>query len=130
MELLAPIINQLMTDGRISTESLIILLIAALALLYLKVLRPLKEHITKLPTEEYFVKLNSEGTEKDKAGIKEITDRLDKISSIIDEIEDIGRAGQRDIGQLKHDVEAIKQILNQFQGHMMYGSVFGNRELK
>jgi Zn-dependent M32 family carboxypeptidase len=65
--------------------------------------------------------------------LEEVSKKLDKMIEVLDEIEDNGDANRRDVKEIRRDIEHIKQILNQFQGHLMYGggpSHFGNRELK
>jgi predicted RNA-binding protein (virulence factor B family) len=55
------------------------------------------------------------------------------MSILLDEVEDLSEGSYREIRELKKDVEQIKQILNQFQGHLMYSdksNSFGNRELR
>ena len=58
---------------------------------------------------------------------------LDKLVEKLDGVDEVAKNNGRDLTEIKHDVENIKQILNQFQGHMMYNDQprnFGNRELK
>jgi chromosome segregation ATPase len=89
------------------------------------------DKIRSVPNEDslkQIVKENSSELE-----LKEVSNKLDKLIEALDEIESTGNSNRRDIKDLRRDVEQIKQILNQFQGHFMYSggpSHFGNRELK
>lgn len=68
----------------------------------------------------------------------DVRNMVDRMTMMLDSIEFLEQGTAKDLQTMQTDIENIKQILNQFQGHMLFGhSVepktsrnFGNRELK
>lgn len=123
----------LLSGGVLSEGALILILIFMVSALSYYFIRPMFKKVEKIPDVTELKKLLKDTSDGDHQDIHVLSKKLDKIMSILEELDDIGRADYREVKDLKRDVETIKQILNQFQGHMMYGgraSDFGNRELK
>ena len=134
MEFIGYIISEAMKNGYISTETLLLMLNGLVIFGYIKVIKPLKDRIDTLATLKDIKESNDASTKEKKINLDEITEKLDKIIDNIDEIQDLDGNKYREIIDIRRDVETVKQILNQFQGHMMYGvrrvEDFGNRELR
>lgn len=133
MEFIGSILSEAIKDGRLSTESLLMLLNGLVIAAYMMVVRPIKEKIDTLPSIVDVKDIIDETNKIDKVRLDEIAARLDKIVKDIDEIHGLDEDTYREIINMRRDVETVKQILNQFQGHMMYGrrsGDFGNKELR
>ena len=134
MELnLVTLISDLIDAGLVADTTLLLIILALMGYAYKFILVPMLEKVNAVPTIENLKGIVSESTHAGELDIEEVSKKLDKIVEVLDEIEGTGEANRRDIKDLRRDVEQIKQILNQFQGHLMYGggpSHFGNRELK
>lgn len=68
-----------------------------------------------------------------KRNIDETIERLEDIIEYVKRVDENGKNLERDAEVLKRDLEQVKSILNQFQGHMLYGrrsSDFENQELR
>lgn len=133
MEFIGSILSEAIKDGRLSTESLLMLLNGLVIAAYMMVVRPIKEKIDTLPSIVDVKDIIDETNKIDKVRLDEIAARLDKIVKDIDEIHGLDEDTYREIINMRRDVETVKQILNQFQGHMMYGrrsEDFGNKELR
>ena len=123
-----------MKTGYLSIESLLLILNGLVIFGYIKVIKPLKDRIDTMATLKDIKVTNDESAKQEKINLDEIIEKLDKIIDNIDEIQDLDGNTYREIISMRRDVETVKQILNQFQGHMMYGGHraedFGNRELR
>ena len=112
----------------------VVLILAVSGVLYWKVLKPMKARIDLIPTSPECQVLIDTQTSDSKAEMGELLDKLDGIIESLSEIGDLDGSSYKEIITLKRDVEGIKKILNQFQGHFLYsnsrGGDFGNRELK
>ncbi len=88
--------------------------------------------LNSVPSVDTVKEIATENTNINKLNLEEVSNKLDKVIEVLDEIEGAGKDNRRDIKDLRRDVEQIKQILNQFQGHFMYNNPghFGNRELR
>jgi len=130
---LVSLISNLAEAGVITDTALILIVITGLGLLYKNVLKPMFARVQQQPTMDEIKKLVKESSDKDELNIEEVSKKLKEIENKLNEVEDYLKVEQADHAQLKRDIEQIKTMLNQFQGHMMYnnhGSAFGNRELK
>ena len=125
------VINSLFEKGIITDTFLLLIIIAIQLLSYKYILRPIFDNIKVI---DQFKKNLDEHYAGDRIELDKICKSLDKIIRMLEEIEKEDGSSSKDLISLKQDVEKIKQILNQFQGHLMYGtrrsSDFGNRELK
>lgn len=134
MEFIGSIISEAMKNGYITTEALLLLLNGLVIVGYFKVIKPLKDKIDTIATIDDIKATSDTNTREGKINLGEIITKLDKIIDNIDEIQDLDGNTYREIVNMRRDVETVKQILNQFQGHMMYGGRraedFGNRELR
>jgi uncharacterized protein YdgA (DUF945 family) len=134
MEFIGSIISEAMKNGYITTEMLLLLLNGLVIVGYFKVIKPLKDKIDTIVTIDDIKATSDANTKEGKINLGEIITKLDKIIDNIDEIQDLDGNTYREIVNMRRDVETVKQILNQFQGHMMYGGRragdFGNRELR
>jgi Tfp pilus assembly protein PilO len=130
---LVTLISDLIDAGLVADTTLLLIILALMGYAYKFILVPMLEKVSAAPTTENLKSIINESTHAGELDIEEVSKKLDKIVEVLDEIEGTGEANRRDIKDLRRDVEQIKQILNQFQGHLMYGggpSHFGNRELK
>ena len=134
MEFIGSIISEAMKNGYITTETLLLLLNGLVIVGYFKVIKPLKDKIDTIATIDD-IRATSDATSREgKINLGEIITKLDKIIDNIGEIQDLDGNTYREIISMRRDVESVKRILDQFQGHMMYGGRragdFGNRELR
>jgi len=123
----------LLSGGVLSEGALILILIFMVSALSYYFIRPMFKKVEQIPNISELKKLLKDSSEHDQSDIDELSKKLDKIIEVLEDLDDIDKSSFREIKELKRDVETIKQILNQFQGHMMYGgrqSDFGNREIK
>ena len=101
---------------------------------YRLIIKPTFSKIQELPTSSEVEIMTTSSSDQ----IDVIMKRLEKIVKRLDELGvDIEKSNnQKEIDEFRRDLEQIKQILNQFQGHMLYGSGtrlssdFGNQELR
>lgn len=129
------IINGILENGAISDTGLLLIIIILILCGYKYILKPIYDKVFVIPSLDNVKELVSECNDNEKLNIDELTKKLQKLELLLDSINDIDKGSYREILELKKDIESIKQILNQFQGHMMYSgsrrsSDFGNRELK
>ncbi len=134
MELnLVTLISDLIDAGLVADTTLLLIILALMGYAYKFILVPMLDKLNAAPTLENLKGIVGDSAHDGELNIEEVSKKLDKIVEVLDEMEETGDANRRDIKDLRRDVEQIKQILNQFQGHLMYGggpSHFGNRELK
>ncbi len=134
MEFIGSIISEAMKNGYITTETLLLLLNGLVIVGYFKVIKPLKDKVDTIATIDDIRATSDTTSREGKINLGEIITKLDKIIDNIDEIQDLDGNTYREIINMRRDVESVKRILDQFQGHMMYGGRrsedFGNRELK
>jgi hypothetical protein len=127
------LISDLVNGGIIADSTLLLIIISLIGLGYHYVLKPILEYVKNAPSTAKVEAVVAKSTDDCKNDIDVVSQKLDKLLEVLDDIEGIDKDSRRDVKELKRDVEQIKQILNQFQGHLMYGggpSHFGNRELK
>ena len=133
MEFIGSIISEAMKNGYITTEMLLLLLNGLVIVGYFKVIKPLKDKIDTIATIDDIRSTSDATSREGKINLGEIITKLDKIIDNIDEIQDLDGNTYREIINMRRDVESVKRILDQFQGHMMYGGRrsedFGNRGL-
>lgn len=129
------LINKLIEHGFISGLTIELASLTLLLLFYRYILKPMKHKIDNIPTIKEITEalLNVETHEKEH--FDEIEELLKKLSNLLDELCDSEKTNTREITEIRRDITHVKQILNQFQGHMMYGSDrrtsdFGNKELR
>lgn len=129
-------ISGLVERGVITDTGLILFLILMISGLSYYVVKPIYYKVLSIPTVDDVKEIIINTAKSEEFNIeeieKEINSKLDKLIEVLDEVEDLEKGSYREIKELKRDIEQIKQILNQFQGHLMYGrnSDFGNRELR
>lgn len=132
---LISIINLLIEKGILADTSLILIVISMLVLGYKYILKPIHFKMKDVPTKEDLGEVLDQKFKTESLNLDELSKKLEKLTELLDAIEDIERDSYRELEALKHDIEQIKQILNQFHGHLIYSgrrrdSDFGNRELK
>lgn len=133
MESLLNLISDFVKDGIIADSSMLLIIISLLVFLYRAFLVPMLDKINIIPGIDDVKSVLETNADITKLNLEEVSKKLDKIVDVLDGIEDNDSNNRRDIIDLKRDVEQIKQILNQFQGHFMYNGNpghFGNRELR
>lgn len=124
-------ITNLVAAGVISTNSLIVIIIILICAISYYFIRPMFQKVDKLPTTEQIEEMLQRKMEIDSSYVADLERKLDKLIEWMDELEDLNKDSNREIMELRRDIETIKQILNQFQGHMLYSrNDFGNKELK
>jgi hypothetical protein len=133
---LVSILGVLFDRGILTTFSIELTTLVAIYYLYKLVLKPMLVKVEKIPTLEEIKETVTTAAAPEDIHFEEIAKRLEKLMEELDKHFDEEITNSRDIADIKRDIEYIKQILNQFQGHMMYSSGdrrssdFGNRELK
>ena len=113
---------------------LLLFLIGMIIIGYKKILKPMYEKVKKIPTEESVKQAINESNKVDSERLDIITKKLDAISETLNNAKQVGDMNDTGIHELKHDVDFVKQLLSQFQGHLLYSKTnnnnFGNKELK
>jgi len=129
--LIAGTVTKIFSELGIADGGLGILSIALMVISLKYFLIPIKNKLDTFPPDEIINK-HFNATAFYDAKIKDIQDSLTVLETALNKISDVENTSEREIKQIKEDVEKIKAILNQFQGHMMYNtrSDFGNRELR
>lgn len=133
MDSIITLLSDAAKEGIIADSTLLLIIIALLGFLYKFFLVPMLDKLKSVPSNAQIKESLKESENNSDLKLEEVSKKLDKMIEVLDEIEDNGDANRRDVKELRRDIEHIKQILNQFQGHLMYGggpSHFGNRELK
>lgn len=131
-EVLASILGILMQHGIIADTSLLFIIIGILCLLYFYIFKQLKEKLHLIPTFNDLKNLIDEDFKLQGINLTELNNKLVKVVDTLDDIEDLNKDCDERVQELKKDLEIIKQILVQFQGHLMYSprNNFDNRELR
>jgi uncharacterized protein HemX len=132
------LIGDLASTGSITDTSLLLIIITLMGLACKYFIIPMFRKIKKQPTSEEINLIIKDAVKLTESQVNEVSEKLekllDKLVENLDEVEDVSKNTGRDLTEIKHEVAQIKQILNQFQGHMMYNNApsrdFGNRELK
>lgn len=126
------ILSDLVQSGSITDTSLLLIIIALMGLCYVYVLKPMIGSLDKTVSVSNVEDIISKSSTDHQYELEEVSDRLDKLIETLDEIGQHSKDSIRDIKEIRQDVQNIKQILNQFQGHFMYNNPghFGNRELR
>lgn len=133
MDSIITLLSDAAKEGIIADSTLLLIIIALLGFLYKFFLVPMLDKLKSVPSNAQIKESLKESENNSDLKLEEVSKKLDKMIEVLDEIEDNGDANRRDVKEIRRDIEHIKQILNQFQGHLMYGggpSHFGNRELK
>lgn len=125
-------LSGLVTSGTISPSALILIVILFLCVLSFYIFRPMLTRIKTMPTKADVEEIIKIKKEFDKTCIDDVNTKLDKVLDVMDKIDNLDENNYREVKEMRRDIETVKQILNQFQGHMMYGhsNDFGNRELR
>lgn len=125
-------LSGLVASGTISTSGLILVVILLLCGLSFYLFRPMFQRLKSMPTKTEIEEIMKLKKSFDKDCIDNVNIKLDKVLEIMDKIDDLDANNYREVKEIRRDIETVKQILNQFQGHMMYSKTndFGNRELK
>jgi len=129
--LIAGTVTKIFSELGIADGGLGILTIILMVISLKYFLIPIKNKLDAFPPDEVIDKHFAATVFYD-AKIKDIQDSLAQLDATLTKMSDVENTSEREIKQIKEDVEKIKAILNQFQGHMMYNtrSDFGNRELR
>lgn len=142
------IFKDIVSSGAISPDNILLLELTALAAVSYYFLRPMYEKMKTLITKEEIVEIlekrvHDETTEienyiaqtvKDETRqLEDIINRLERLYDRIESIDENEKSSYKEMKEIRRDIESVKQILNQFQGHMLYGrraTDFTNQELK
>jgi len=119
-------------SGLLGEISLLLVVIMALYISYKYYWKPTKENVEILPTLESIKEVLSASNEIETRVLQSLVESLDKIDVKLQDIRDTSNGNQREILDMKRDIEAIREILNQIQGHLLYSKPnnFGNKELR
>jgi len=130
--LVEAILTSLENHGVIIDSGLIIVFSVGFVMFYKYVLKPLKEMVNLLAKKKHVFEIRDQLMDSEKSSYQAVMEKLEKINAMVDDISDKETIVDRDVIDIKKDVEDIRMILNQIQGHLMYSKPagFGNRELK
>ena len=108
------------------------LTLAVLGLLWRFILGPMNERIKSVPTADDVVGIVRDVQSRQMSELKAVSSKLDEIESKLSAISDSENTGTHNMSEIRRDIEVVKTILNQFQGHMLYSkrSFDGNQELR
>lgn len=125
----------LITKGSITQNSLILSILLVLLFIVYYFIKPMFNKMNTIPSKDEIGIFFSDFYKKDDDKINEfnslMSTKLNDIIETLEEIEELDKDNYKDTKELKRDIEHIKQILNQFQGHLMYSrNDFGNKELR
>lgn len=128
------VINSMIESGLITETGLLLIIICLILLCYRYILKPIYDKIFKIPSFEEVKVLIDASNELKKIDFADLSEKIEKLETLLDSINDFDKDSCRQLTDLKRDIEEIKRILNQFQGHLMYSggrrsADFGNREL-
>lgn len=124
-------IASLIAGGTLGTNSLIAIVILMLCVLSYYIFRPMFNKLNSMATKEELEELIQAKKDIDHGYVQDLESKLDNLIEIMDEIEKLDSRNNREIQELRRDIETIKQILNQIQGHMLFSrNDFGNKELR
>lgn len=133
MDPIISLLTSLTESGILDHVSLLLIIIAFLLWVYRNVLTPLKKKVDTMASHDEIKAHVKEVDSIHMNAIHHLSKKLDGLLEELKKVEDYSKSNSRDIIELRRDIEQIKQILNQFQGHLMYnkkGSDFGNQELR
>jgi predicted nuclease with TOPRIM domain len=123
------LVKSIISMEQVTPGFLLLIIIAGLGSLVYYLIRPLISKISNLAEKTEIDKI----IESEDKHLETIEEKLEKIRDDMSTLKEQAKLTHKEIKDIRRDQESIKQILNQFQGHMMYGnrsSDFGNRELK
>lgn len=108
------------------------LTLAVLGLLWRFILGPMNERIKSVPTADDVVGIVRDVQARQMNELRAVSAKLDEIETKLSAISDSENTGTHNMSEIRRDIEVVKTILNQFQGHMLYGnrSFDGNQELR
>lgn len=129
------LVNTILEKGLLTDTTLMLIIIVLLGYGFRYLIKPIYTKIQKVPTTDYIDESLDKNYNKEEINFELLSKKLEKLTEMLDEVEDLERASHRDVLEVRRDIEHIKEILNQFQGHMLYSGGrrqgdFGNRELK
>ena len=133
MDMLISYLAKIAESAGVTDVSISIAILVMLAFLYKYIFKPINEKVKNLPNEDAVKKIINEHSDKIADELNGILKNLEDLENKITTIDEMYNLNDSHMKDLKRDIESIKTILNQFQGHMMYGrraSEFGNQELK
>jgi predicted phage tail protein len=133
MDPITRLISELVTSGAIADTTLLLVILGLMFWGYRNVLSPLVKKVDSIASADTIEEQNKEVFNKTELSFEDISKKLVEVEKKLDEVEEYLKIEVRDHEQLKRDLDTIKTILNQFQGHMLYnnhGSKNGNQELR
>jgi len=143
MDGLFSLFNSLVAKGILTSFSLQIILVLLFYVAWRYYLKPIKQMLQDSPKLSELKKsvddikaAVEDALAGDTAHFEENRKALEKVIAFVDNIGDSEKINTRELNEIRRDIEHVKQILNQFQGHMMYrgdgrrSGDFGNKELR
>lgn len=132
---ISTIVSKLLELGVSEELFLIFLFLLFCYSLFQKYFRPIKENVEKVPDKDYHT--GREVIQEEERRL--LHDRLNSIEDNLNKIQESMMNGDftdkillKETEKINQEIQQVKSIVSQFQGHMMYGrsDVFGNREIR
>ena len=133
MDALISFLTSAATSAGVTELGLLVIIVTMLGLLYRYVLNPTLKRVENIPTKEDVAELFDTKTENHYKDLTDLIEQLKRVEEKLVKLDEFEHAAELNMVELRRDIEVVKTILNQFQGHMLYNrrSVdFGNQELK
>lgn len=129
------IIGKLLELGVSEELFLIFLFLLFCYSLFQKYFRPIKENVERVPDQEYHNKIEKINEEERRIlydRLVSIEESLNNIQKYMIDSDFNSKILIKESEKLNQELQQVKSIISQFQGHMMYGrsDVFGNREIR
>lgn len=128
------LLSDMTKNGIIADTTLLLIIIGLMFLAHKHILKPLVARVNTLPTTTDLDKRFNHKIELNEKHVREILLKLDAIEERVRKVEEFTALEGAEFQDFKRDIDLIRTMLNQFQGHMMYGGRragdFGNQELK
>jgi len=124
------LLTKMIETGQLSQSSIPVLLVVLCILGFKYIFNPMKKRIDDMPLKGDVDKTIA--ALKENINFEDVLLKFDKICELINKLEEIDKSSYNEINSFKHDLEHIKQLLNQFHGHLLYSDnrpKYGNKEL-
>lgn len=124
--------DKLFQKGLITEGGMLFIIIILLYWITKNIFFPIKKQLNDMPNKTEVENVVQEACED--LNLDEIRHKLEKLEESLNDLMDIDRDSNKEINQFKRDLETMKQLLNQFHGHLIYNverraANFGNKEL-
>jgi peptidoglycan hydrolase CwlO-like protein len=106
------LVSDLATAGVLTDTTLLLIVIGLIFYGYKNILRPMLDRVNGQPTLDEIKSIAQTRNEEEDLNVEELSLKLDKLLEKLNEVEGYSKSNERDISELKRDIEQIKQILN------------------